>query len=123
MRRDSFLVGRDSVEPRRFLAAGLAALTEFRPTDAMVPSSKKIRQQRSFKFFSGVTSKFTTRVLPFRFTRTFSLRTVLFSFFARLMAARNGSIKPSRAILRTLKLAWPVGGFKNALVSPRNCNT
>jgi hypothetical protein len=42
--------------------------------------------------------------------RTFSLRAGLFSFFALLMAARNGTIKPSRAIFRTLKLALPVDG-------------
>ena len=45
-------------------------------------------------------------------TRTFSLRTILFSFFALLMAARSGSIKPSRAIFSTSKLALPVGGSK-----------
>ena len=42
-----------------------------------------------------------------------SLRTTLFSFFALLMAARNGSAKPSRAIFSTSKLALPLGGFKN----------
>ena len=68
-----------------------------------------------------MTSRFTVRVLPFCSTRTFSLRTVLFSFFALLMAARSGSIKPSRAIFSTSKLALPVGGSRYAPVGPRNC--
>ena len=84
-------------------------------------SSNKIRKQRSRRFFSGMTSRFTVRVLPFCSTRTFSLRTVLFSFFALLMAARSGSIKPSRAIFSTSKLALPVGGSRYAPVGPRNC--
>ena len=57
-------------------------------------SSNRIRKQRSRRFFSGMTSRFTVRVSPSRLTRTFSLRTVLFSFFALLIAARSGSIKP-----------------------------
>ena len=90
---------------------------------ALSASSNRIRKQRSRKFFSGMTSTLIVRVLPSCLTRTFSLRTALLSFLALLMAARSGSIKPSRAIFSTSKLALPVGGSRYAPVGPRNCRT
>ena len=54
---------------------------------ALSASSNTIRKQRSRRFFSGMTSRFTVRVSPLRLTRTFSLRAVLFSFLAWLIAA------------------------------------
>ena len=98
-------------------AAWCSACSERRPT--LSASSNRIKKQRSLKFFSGMTSTFTVGLLPFCSTRTFSLRTVLFSFFALLMAARSGSIKPSRAIFSTSKLALPVAAAEDTRWSAR----
>jgi hypothetical protein len=78
------------------------------------------RKQRSRRFLSGITSKLTSRTLPFSSIRT-CFRAVAFSFFALLMALRKGIINPVRAIFSRSKLAFPVGGSRYAAVGPRNC--
>src|SRR4030095_11197449 len=80
------LMGRAVLSPSRSSTGS----REERP--AFSTSSNKIKKQRSRKFLSGITSRVTVRLLPFCCTRTFSLRAVLFSFLALLMAARSGSI-------------------------------
>ena len=94
--------GRSRADRPRRVAAGAVRC----PGSA---SSNTIRKQRSRRFFSGMTSTFTVRVVPSCSTRTFSLRAVVLSFLALLMAARSGSINPSRAIFSTSKLALPAG--------------